>query len=88
MRAALEWLASENLLALGPGRARNGKYFYPANHAALRSPGEQLATTGDQTPGPTGSAVLAGSPLSRREGERGEQTDGEQFADFVPVDVD
>ena len=44
VRKALERAASAGVLALGPGRARNGKYWYPAGHAALGSPGEQPAS--------------------------------------------
>jgi AAA domain len=84
IRKSLERLASHLLLATGPGRAWNGKYWYPADHAALRSPGDLLASDGEQAPGLSQGQSLAGSPLPRRGGEpSGEQADsGELEADL------
>jgi hypothetical protein len=48
VRKALLCGASNKVLARGPGRAKNGKYWYPADHAALGSPGDHGASGGEQ----------------------------------------
>ena len=76
VREALEWLASENggnLLAKGPGRAKNGKYYYPSNHAGLRSPNLVLASVASTQTELPGTEVLASTPSLPKGGERGEQ---------------
>lgn len=92
VREALEWLASEsgnNLLAKGPGRAKNGKYFYPSNHAALRSPdsgGEQIGEHLFELPG---TGVLASSPPSRREASGGERPpDADQSPSMTDEEIE
>ena len=77
VRTALERGASKNLLALGPGRARNGRYWYPADHEALRSPVHHGASGGDQALWGSEEAALA--PLAAPLKGAGEQT-GEQAA--------
>lgn len=77
-RDALLWLASDkggNLLATGPGRAKNGKYFYPSNHAALRSPDPLFGERGEHTPQANGEAPLASPPALPKGGGLGEQTE-------------
>jgi hypothetical protein len=88
IRKSLERLASHELLAKGPGRAWNGKYWYPADHAALRSPGDLLASDGDRSPGLSQGQSLAGSPLPRRGGEPiGEQADSGDLEADLEEDV-
>ena len=69
IRKSLERLASHKLLASGPGRHPRGKYWYPANHEGLHSPGEWLAIPGDMSPGPLQGLQSPDSPTPRRGGE-------------------
>ena len=62
VRQALEAAANENVLAVGPGRTKKGKYWYPAGHAALDSPGESQATLGESLAAPSSNGSFAGSP--------------------------
>jgi hypothetical protein len=71
VRKALEHGATTGVLALGPGRAKNGRYWYPAGHAALGSPGEHGATTGEQSLWGTAEGPLA--PLAAPPKGAGEQ---------------
>ena len=50
IRNALERRATSGHIARGPGRHPRGKYWYPANHAGLVSPGDTLAIPGDMSP--------------------------------------
>jgi hypothetical protein len=59
---ALERLASHELVATGPGRHPNGKYWYPASHHALQSPGDTQATLGDISPEVTQAHTSPVSP--------------------------
>jgi hypothetical protein len=69
IRKSLERLATNKLVAQGPGRRSNGKYWYPANHAALQSPGDLLATSGDMSPGLSQGQLSPESPAPRRGGD-------------------
>jgi hypothetical protein len=69
IRKSLERLASNEVVARGPGRRVNGSYWYPADHAALRSPGDLLATTGDMSPGLSQGLLSPESPAPRRGGD-------------------
>jgi 5S rRNA maturation endonuclease (ribonuclease M5) len=50
IRNALERRATSGYIAAGPGRHPRGKYWYPANHAELVSPGDMLAIAGELSP--------------------------------------
>jgi hypothetical protein len=76
VRAALRRGASTFSLALGPGRARNGKYWFPVGHAALGSPGEHGASGGDQPLTGLEEAPLAPLAPPLKGGEPGEQAAG------------
>jgi hypothetical protein len=66
VREALERGATLGQLALGPGRHPRGKYWYPANHAAIHSPGDTGAIPGDTLlTGPNGEVVAHSPPLNR-----------------------
>jgi AAA domain len=69
IRKALERLASNELVAKGPGRRPRGNYWYPANHAALQSPGDNQATLGDISPGLSQGQLSPESPAPRRGGD-------------------
>jgi hypothetical protein len=69
VRKSLLRLASHELVASGPGRHPNGKYWYPANHAALVSPGDTQATLGDMSPGLSQGQVSPVSPRPYKGGE-------------------
>jgi hypothetical protein len=69
IRNALERLATLGDIAKGPGRHPRGKYWYPANHQALHSPGDLLATLGDTGSDPSEKGHSPDSPTPRRGGE-------------------
>jgi hypothetical protein len=82
IRKALERLASNGLVAKGPGRRRNGNYWYPANHAALKSPGDDEATVGDGSPGLSQGQLSPTSPAPHRGGDlAGDNMDDQQLKD-------
>jgi AAA domain len=70
IRKALERLASHELLAKGPGRYPRGKYWYPASHYALHSPGDTQATLGDYSPELSQAHVSPDSPAPYRGASR------------------
>jgi AAA domain len=69
IRKSLERLASNEVVAEGPGERKNGHYWYPANHPALQPPGDLLATAGDMSPGPSQGQLSPESPAPRRGGD-------------------
>lgn len=69
IRKALKRLATHKLIAKGPGRHPRGNYWYPADHAALQSPDDLLATLGDNSPGLSQGQVSPVSPSPRRGGD-------------------
>ena len=72
IRKSLERLSEPGELqsvARGPGRRANGNYWYPANHAALQSPGDNQATLGDNSPGESQGQLSPESPSPRRGGD-------------------
>jgi AAA domain len=90
VREALSWWASDEgsrLLALGPGRAANGKYWYPASHAVLSSPGANGATSGESDDSPAEGPCSPARPDPRR-GEGGASGASERPAGAGAADVD
>jgi hypothetical protein len=69
IRNALQRLATLSSIAQGPGRHPAGKYWYPAGHAALHSPGDLLATPGDTSPDLSSNGNSPVSPTPRRGGD-------------------
>lgn len=80
VRKSLERLATHKLLAQGPGRHPAGKYWYPANHAALSVASDAQATLGDMSPGLSQGQVVAVSPPALKGGDTsGDTLDGEEL---------
>lgn len=79
IRKSLERLATLGHIARGPGRHPRGKYWFPANHAALHSPDAPEATPGDTLFGTVENGHSPVSPIPRRGGDMS----GESFEELV-----
>lgn len=58
---ALTYATTTGLLVLGPGRATNGKYFYPADHALFSSSDDQRRPATTSVPSSPSGGVVVGS---------------------------
>jgi hypothetical protein len=75
IREALARGATLGLVAHLPGRHPQAKHWYPANHAALESPGDLQATLGDMSPDGSNGVRGASRPAYIEGGRHGDSLD-------------